>query len=111
MRNKRKQKIKIHLLRKAKWRAQKYSLPFTIDENDINITEFCPVLGIPLIIGEGSYNENSPSIDKRIPNLGYIKGNVRIISHRANTLKNNATVEELELILEDAKRINSKDKG
>ena len=49
---------------------------------------------------------SSPSLDRIIPSLGYVKGNIRVISFRANTLKNNATLSELELILEDAKKIN-----
>lgn len=37
-----------------------------------------------------------PSLDKIIPENGYVKGNVRVISLKANMLKNNATLEQLE---------------
>lgn len=47
----------------------------------------------------------SPSLDKIIPSLGYVPGNVRIISARANLLKNDATVDELRAILKDAEQI------
>ena len=42
-----------------------------------------------------SDTDNSPSIDRLIPELGYIKGNVNVISLRANIIKNNATKDEL----------------
>ena len=39
---------------------------------------------------------SSPSLDKVIPSLGYVKGNIWVISYRANTIKNNCTFEEIE---------------
>lgn len=49
--------------------------------------------------------KNDPSVDRIIPELGYTKGNVRVISNRANLLKNNASIEEIELVLEDLRRL------
>lgn len=43
--------------------------------------------------------EDSYSIDRLIPELGYVKGNVVVISYKANTIKNNATVDDLEKVL------------
>ena len=51
------------------------------------IPDVCPVLDIDLMISEGCSTYNSPSIDKLIPELGYVKGNIDVISHKANTLK------------------------
>jgi hypothetical protein len=86
------------ILERAKRRSKKYNLPFNIDISDIIIPEFCPVLEIKLERNYGgSANDNSPSLDKIIPYLGYVKGNIRVISHKANTMKNNATEEELKL--------------
>jgi actin-related protein len=81
-----------YLVQGAKQRAKKYGLPFDITYKDIVIPEFCPYLGIKLI----PFSEwSSPSLDKIIPELGYIKGNIQVISTKANTMKNNATQTEL----------------
>lgn len=53
------------------------------------------MLGVKMVRG-GSY---APSIDKIIPALGYVPGNVMVISLRANTLKNNATLAELQTLV------------
>lgn len=72
------------------------------------IPEVCPVLGIPLKINVGSgLHPDSVSVDRIDPTKGYIKGNVRLISARANHLKSNATTEELEKILADARNLRS----
>lgn len=84
----------------AKGRAGRAGLPFDLTEDDIIFPEVCPVLGIPLIFQEGRVRtDNTPSLDRLIPEKGYVKGNVQIISWRANRLKNNGTLEELEKIV------------
>lgn len=90
----------------AKKRAKKSDIPFNIEPEDIpNIPEYCPVLGIYIKNGIKSSHDNSPSLDKIIPELGYVKDNIRIISHRANRIKNDATVEELKLVYRDLLKI------
>lgn len=89
---------------RLKSRAKASNIPFNIEKTDLVIPTHCPVLGIELVWGEGKgYQPYSPSVDKIKPNLGYVKGNVRVISARANLLKNDATIEELEKVLEDAR--------
>ena len=87
------------LLHHAKQRAEKMGWEFTITEEDIYIPETCPVLGMELIVqsprGKGGGSAGSPSLDRINPALGYIPGNVQVISHLANTMKCNATPEEL----------------
>lgn len=84
----------------AKTRAKKSGVPFTILETDIQIPDKCPVLGIPLFKGNGLVGENSPTLDKLIPSMGYIPGNVTVISFKANTAKSNLNLDELRLLVE-----------
>lgn len=94
---------------RAKYRAAQKGLEFTIDKEDVIIPDVCPLLGIPLIChrGKGSQQGNSPSLDRIDPTKGYIKGNVWVISNRANTLKNDASLQELELLVENLKCFSS----
>lgn len=95
----------------AKRRAREKNVPFELTKAyilSLAIPKACPVLGIPIYWQtqkKGMNMANSPSLDRVIPALGYVPGNVRIISHRANRLKADATVSELELVLSDLKNI------
>lgn len=93
------------LLRSAKSRAKAKGLPFAITVADISIPLLCPVLGIPLVRAEGIAADQSPTIDQIIPGAGYTPDNVRVISYRANRLKCDATLEEMELILADFRKL------
>jgi len=61
------------------------------------LPEKCPVLGIPLVYGMNSRENRfaSPSLDRINSALGYIPGNVVVVSWRANSLKKDATPTEL----------------
>ena len=39
--------------------------------------------------------DNSPTIDRIVPELGYVKGNVVVVSAKANRIKNDATITEI----------------
>jgi hypothetical protein len=86
---------KKYLLTRARSRAKKQGIPCTITEADIHIPTHCPALGIELKAARGRPEAYSPSLDKIIPALGYVPGNVQVISHLANVMKNNATVDQL----------------
>ena len=88
-----------YMLWGVKSRAKTRGIPFNLTQDDIVIPQVCPVLGIQLVMGTGCPSPNSPSLDRIDPNYGYVKGNVQVISHRANTIKSNATVDELRLLL------------
>jgi hypothetical protein len=106
-RDKQNTKVERRMLSRIKCRAKRDGIPFNLEESDISIPEFCPVLGLKLVlINQGSgYHVDSPSLDRIDPKLGYTKGNVRVISARANLLKNDATLIEMRLVLQDLERI------
>jgi hypothetical protein len=83
------------MLSAARIRAEKRGLDFNIDETDIVIPEKCPLLEIEIKIADKVANANSPSLDRIDSSKGYVKGNVMVISYRANTIKSNATPSEL----------------
>lgn len=82
----------------AKARAKKLGLQFNLSPGDITIPTLCPVLGIPLFRGTGRLHEGSPTLDRFVPVLGYVQGNVCVISHKANRIKTDATLLELEAV-------------
>lgn len=86
-------------LNSIRLRAKKKGLPFNITIGDLVFPEICPVLGIPIKARSGSFSDNSPSLDRTIPALGYVKGNVVIMSYRANRIKCHASLEDLEKIV------------
>lgn len=89
-----------HMMKRAERRAKKANLPFDITVEDIFIPEVCPVFGCPFSISNGSGpGDFSPSIDKIIPDMGYVKGNIRIICSKANRIKSDASVEEVRKVL------------
>lgn len=83
------------LFHNAKANARRKGLPFDIELSDIVIPEVCPVLGIKIVRGEGGRTDASPSIDKIVPSIGYVKGNVVVVSWKANRIKNDASIAEL----------------
>ena len=87
-------------LRDAKKRVKKFNLPFDIDVDYLEsiMTTHCPVFGMPFNLGrmgEGYDTKASPSLDRIIPEYGYVKGNVVFISNLANSIKQNVTETEL----------------
>jgi hypothetical protein len=91
------------ILSRAKYRAKQKGLDFNITKEDIIIPDKCPLLGITLIKNSDIQQGNSPSLDRIDPTKGYIKGNVWVISNRANTLKNDASLQELQTLVENLK--------
>lgn len=87
----------------AKSRANKKGLPFTIKIEDIIIPEVCPLLNIPLVSTSDCNDPRNPSLDQIVPGKGYTPDNIQVISYRANALKWNASVEELEILIKNLK--------
>jgi hypothetical protein len=84
----------------VKQRAKARGIRFDLTYLDIHIPDNCPILGIPIFrAGKGfGPTDNSPSLDRIDSTKGYIKGNVQVISSKANTMKSNATLNEMILL-------------
>ena len=91
----------------AKQRARQAGLPHSITPGYIEHIArlYCPVLDIYLAYerSSGVIRPDSPTLDRHDNALGYVEGNVCVISWRANAIKNNATVAELEAVLSYAR--------
>lgn len=73
---------------------------WSLELADVTFPSHCPILGLELDYFAEATKENSPSFDRFDSNIGYVKGNVHIISWRANRIKNNGTAEEHRKIAE-----------
>lgn len=83
------------LWRSAKYRAARQGVDFTITPDDIVIGDRCPVLGIEYTrSGRIKAQDSSASLDRVNPEKGYTPENTRVISTRANRIKNNGTYAE-----------------
>ena len=91
---------KNRLLRTVKCRAKKNNLQFELTVEDIHWPVHCPVYGFERDYKAGHNAPNGISLDRFDNTKGYVKGNVNVISRRANTLKKDATVEELVKVLD-----------
>lgn len=96
----RKDKPEEWLLQNAKKRAKQKNLPIDITVEDIIVPEVCPVFGIKIITGNSlEERDSSPSLDRIIPELGYVKGNIKVISFKANSLKKDGCIDDFEKII------------
>ena len=87
----------------AKSRANKKHREFSIELDDIRIPERCPILGIEISGDRKSWS--AASLDRIDSDKGYVKGNVMVVSRRANMLKNNMTLEEARLVTKHLERV------
>lgn len=96
--------IEYQMFMNAKGRAKATNIPIEITYKDIVVPDTCPVLGIKIVSNYnpriymaekkqgksrlvGMQTDNSPSLDRIIPQKGYVKGNIWVISQRANRIK------------------------
>lgn len=95
----RKQTPEKFALYRARKQAKANGWEFNLTLDDIKIPTHCPVFGIPLVLSDDYVKDDSPSLDRLDSTRGYVRGNVWVISYRANRIKNNATLEELEQLV------------
>lgn len=88
------------MLKSARMRARKEGFNFNLSKEDIVIPTHCPVLGIEFQCGHLHASDNSPTLDRIDNGCGYVRGNVVVVSLRANRLKSSATITELRKIAE-----------
>lgn len=94
------------IYRSAKARANKRGIEFSITIEDIVIPERCPAFGIKIDRTWGGVEQNNqargnkPSLDRIDSSKGYIKGNVVILSYRANIVKQNGSAIQHRIIAE-----------
>lgn len=86
----------------AKKRATTADVEFKLDFRDIVVPEYCPLLGIKLVPNtvKGPL-PSSPTLDRLDPTKGYTPDNIWVISARANRIKNDATIDELERVVKN----------
>jgi hypothetical protein len=80
----------------ARKRAKEKGIEFNLEISDIIIPSVCPILKVPMIIGTNT----APSIDRIDSTKGYVKGNIKVISKRANTIKSDGTIDEHKAIIQ-----------
>lgn len=86
------------MLYSARKRAAERGVAFDITEEDIIVPKFCPALGLELKTTPGPRCKNSPSLDRIDPALGYVPGNIAVISDFANRIKQDASLADVEAI-------------
>jgi len=75
-------------------------IPFDLDTEYLEsiYKGVCPVFNKPFVQHDKT-DSMSPALDRVDPGKGYTKGNVQYISARANRIKYDATVDELQSVL------------
>lgn len=95
LRGRRVQAPELTIWQRAHRRAASRGVMFSITVQSIIMPATCPVLGIPIVLGQRR-SDNSPSLDRLMPERGYVPGNVRVISDKANRLKGDRTLSQLQ---------------
>ena len=94
------QHLKVYL-NNARSRALRDKVPFDLTLQDLVdiATDECPIFNTPFVwggasMGKGKTRQDTPTLDRILPELGYVKGNVAFLSYRANRIKDNGTMQE-----------------
>lgn len=84
---------------RAKNRSKLNGREFDLKCEDIQIPDYCPILGIAINMNSGRSGayKNSPSLDRIDNDRGYTTDNIQVISQKANAMKHSATIHELKL--------------
>ena len=89
-------KVANYLVITARKRAARKGVECTINAEDIEpVPSVCPILGIEMKRNRGQHKDDSYSIDRLDPNKGYVPGNVKVISWKANKIKGELSEEQI----------------
>ena len=97
------------MLTRARARAKSLNLACDIDIDWLseNLPDTCPALGIPINYrNRDVLRDDSPSLDRYVPELGYTKDNCFVISDLANKIKNSATSKQVRNVAQWMSMIN-----
>jgi hypothetical protein len=83
-----------------KARASRKGIAFELEQSDVTSVVICPVFGVPLIRAAVKPAWNSSSVDRIDNTKGYVRGNIQVMSYLANSMKRDATDEQLILFAE-----------
>lgn len=88
-------------LNNARTRAIRDKLDFNLTQEYLEsiATDECPIFKIKFEwgisgMGKGKHRDNTPTLDRIIPEKGYVVGNVAFLSHRANRIKDEGSMQE-----------------
>tara|TARA_R100000093_G_scaffold58850_1_gene30769 strand:+ start:487 stop:1086 length:600 start_codon:yes stop_codon:yes gene_type:complete len=88
-----------HMAQQIRYRANEKNLPYDLDADYLKSIwpedNKCPALGLEFSKPGEGLKENSSSLDRLVPELGYVKGNVAIVSMLANQIMSNATPDQV----------------
>lgn len=90
-----------------KGRAEKIGVPFDLTADFLEClflgqNRKCFYTGQEMLVGFGNgQKNNNASVDRIVPRLGYVKSNIVICTMRANSIKNDMALDELNTILPD----------
>lgn len=94
---------KLRCLNDARNSARRRNIKFNLTIEDIpDIPKYCPIFTWIKLNEMPNADEmgNSPSVDRIDNNKGYVKGNIQIISYRANRLKSDSSLKERKRLYE-----------
>lgn len=100
------QKKLMKMIWNARYRSKKNNIPFDLSIKDLPPPpEYCPITLKKLNYNSKKITPESPSLERITPDLGYTKGNVAIISMEAQWIKSNHSLEKLEFVLNNFKKL------
>lgn len=97
------------LWKAAQIRAKRKKIPFEITIQDIIIPDKCPLLGLNFERGSKGNYPKSYSLDRIDNSKGYLKDNIMVITAKANTMKSNASIQELLIFSKNILKLYDKD--